>query len=79
MFEKERIDIAQLADMIVNGYAFLKDGNNIKIINLEKKDPHVMEINKSGKMLESSMDEVEQTIALEIWEDNKEFMEICNA
>ena len=30
------LKIATIADIIVNGYAFTKDGTNIKVLNLNK-------------------------------------------
>lgn len=72
----ERKKIADEADMIVDGYSFTYKDKNIVVVNLNTVDPHVMLINESGKMLESSMDPIEQSIALDIWDDNKEFMEV---
>lgn len=75
MPESKLREIADAADMIVSGFAFNKNGEMIRIVNLNKKDPHVLIINTSGKVLESSMDPIEQTIALEIWQNDAEFME----
>ena len=74
MSENERIEIAGKADMIVGGYAFLGDGDFIKIVNLNKSDPHVCIIDKSGRVIESSMDPLEQVIAVKIWNSDSEFM-----
>lgn len=79
MSEEEKYDIADKADMIVGGYAFLRNNENIMIVNLNQNCEHVMIIDKCGKMLESSMDPIEQVIALKKWNDNKEFMENENA
>ena len=72
MPESKLREIADAADMIVSGFAFNKNGEMIRIVNLNKKDPHVLIINTSGKVLESSMDPIEQTIALEIWQNDAE-------
>lgn len=32
------LEAADAADMIINGYAFKKDGTNIKVLNLNKSD-----------------------------------------
>ena len=72
MPENKLREIADAADMIVSGFAFNKNGEMIRIVNLNKKDPHVLIINTSGKVLESSMDPIEQTIALEIWQNDAE-------
>ncbi|MBP3902712.1 MAG: hypothetical protein J6D53_14860 [Blautia sp.] len=79
MPEDMKKEIADAADMIVNGFAFTKTGNNVQIVNLNKKQAHVMIIDRSGKVLESSMDPIEQTIALEIWDKDAEFMEEADA
>ena len=75
MTEAKKIAIANAAEMIVGGYAFLRKGENITIVNLNQKDEHVMVITKEGKMLESSMDPIEQVIALKKWKQNAQFME----
>ena len=75
MTEVKKIAIANAAEMIVGGYAFLRKGDNITIVNLNQKDEHVMVITKEGKMLESSMDPIEQVIALKKWKQNAQFME----
>lgn len=75
MSEEKKWQIADEAEMIVSGYAFLRKENNIVIVNLNQNDEHVMVINKEGKMLETSMDPIEQVIALNIWKANSQFME----
>ena len=79
MSEQRKQEIADAADMIVSGYAFKRNGEFIQIVNLNKNEPHVMIIDMSGKMLESSMDPIEQRIALDIWERDAEFMEEVHA
>lgn len=75
MTEAKKRTIADAAEMIVGGYAFLRQGEYITIINLNQKDEHAMIITKDGKMLESSMDPIEQVIALKKWKENAQFME----
>ena len=75
MTEAKKRLISNAAEMIVGGYAFLRKGENITIVNLNQKDEHVMVITKEGKMLESSMDPIEQVIALKKWKQNAQFME----
>ena len=74
MPEKDIIEIANAANMIVQGYAFTKKNGNISVINLNRPT-RAMVISQDGKMLESSMDPIEQTIVLKIWERDSEFME----
>ncbi|WP_304279284.1 hypothetical protein [Phascolarctobacterium succinatutens] len=75
MTEAKKIAIADAAEMIVGGYAFLRKGDNITIVNLNRDDEHVMVITKDGKILESSMEPIEQVIALKKWKQNAQFME----
>ena len=50
--------IADSAEMIVNGYAFLKDGDNIKVANLNNTQK-AMYMDCMGNVLEISMDDIE--------------------
>lgn len=79
MPETEKIRIAEEADMIVGGYAYLLFEGNVRVVNLNKFNPGVMVFTYDGEMLESSMDPIEETIALQKWEENKEFVEENNA
>jgi len=79
MPESRKKEIADLADMIVSGFAFKREGDKIQIVNLNKAEPHVMIISMTGKMLESSMDPIEQAIAMDIWRQDAEFMEEAHA
>lgn len=79
MTETDKRRIADAAGMIVGGYAFLKEQGKIKVVNLNIDEPHVMIISPSGEMLESSMDPIEQQVALDIWQEDSEFMEAVDA
>lgn len=72
---EERIkEIADNADMIVRGYAFTKRNGNIAVINLNRPTSAIY-MTPDGKMLESTMDEIEQIIVTNIWEQNAQFIE----
>ena len=58
--------IADNADMIVSGYAFTKDGEIIRVLNLESPDKALV-INLAGEMLETSMDDIEIEIVTDIY------------
>ena len=75
MSEKEILRIADAAKMIVNGYAFFerKDGL-VSILNLYHSDC-AMIIDKSGRLIETSMDQIEQKIVLDLCKRNLHFME----
>lgn len=67
-------EIADRADMIVDGYAFTRENNQIRILNLNNTDKALV-ISEDGKVLETTMDDIEIRIVLDYWEDDREFME----
>lgn len=71
------IDIMQIADhadMIINGYAFTREDGNIKVLNLNNPIKSAF-MNCEGKVLETSMDDIEIDIVKDYLENNREFME----
>ena len=71
------IDIMQIADhadMIINGYAFTREDANIKVLNLNNPIKSAF-LNCEGKVLETSMDDIEIDIVKDYLENNREFME----
>ena len=66
-------DIADKADMIINGYAFTKDGEYILILNLEHINHAAVIFN--NKIIETNMDDIEASIVLDYYNNNKQFME----
>ncbi len=68
------IEVADAAELIVNGYAFTKDGNNIRVLNLNRPDRAAF-INIMGEVLETSMDDIELDIILDYYNRNKKYME----
>lgn len=51
-------EIADKADMIVNGYAFTRENDQIRILNLNNLDKALV-ISEEGKVLETTMDDIE--------------------
>ncbi|MDO4178773.1 MAG: hypothetical protein Q4D21_06225 [Phascolarctobacterium sp.] len=78
MTEEELKTVADDADMIVQGYAFTRKGDYIAVLNLYKPN-RAMLLSKDGKMLESSMDVIEQALVEKIWAEDSEFMEVASA
>lgn len=74
MNEKTLEEIADNADMITRGYAFTKEDDLIRIFNLNDGKSSML-INTKGEMLASSMDDIGQVLALDIWARNKEYIE----
>ncbi len=76
---EERIkEIADNADMIIKGYAFTKNGDNVSVLNINRP-ACALYMTVEGKILESSMDDIEQEIVLRIWEKDSEYMEVQDA
>ena len=75
MSEEKAIEIAEAADLILNGYAVTMDGENFKVINLRTgKAAYVL---SSGELSETNMDDVEAEIAVRIVRENRRY--ICAA
>lgn len=66
-------DIADKADMIINGYAFTRDGEYIRILNLEHVNHAAVIFN--DRLIETNMDDIEARIVLDYYNNNKQFME----
>lgn len=67
-------DIADNADMIVSGYAFTKDDAIIRVLNLSSPDKAIV-LDKNGEMLETTMDDIDIDIVMEIYSRNKKYLE----
>ena len=67
---KEKIKkITDSADMVVSGYAFTKKYGKIAILNINNPE-YAMVLSLEGKMLETNMEPIEQTLVMRIWEKN---------
>ena len=64
--------IADAADMIVDGFAVLRHELGYKIVNLNSGN--VVVVSPKHEVLESSMDEIEETIAIRNLTENIEFL-----
>ena len=54
----EMMRIADQADVIVNGYAFTRRGEQVSVLNLNRPDRAAV-LRLDGEMLETSMDDIE--------------------
>lgn len=70
--------IADSADMIINGYAFAKDGDNVRVVNLNNHTKALF-MDCYGDVLETTMDDIEIDIVLDYYHRNKKYMEIAYA
>ena len=67
-------EIADNAEMIINGYAFTKYGEYIRVLNLNNPKKASL-INKNGEVLETSMDDVEIDIVDDYYNRNRKYLE----
>ena len=66
--------IADDADMIVNGYAFKRCKEGYRVLNLNRPDRATV-LSIGGKVMETSMDDIEIRIVTDYLEKNRKFME----
>ena len=72
MTEEKALAIAESSDLVLNGYAVTRDGENFRVINLKTgKAAYVM---GSGALSETNMDEVESAIAVRIVSENRKYI-----
>lgn len=71
-------EIADRADMIVNGYAFTRENGQIRVLNLNNLDKALV-MSEDGRVLQTTMDDIEIRIVLDYWNSDREFMEDENA
>ena len=66
--------IADKANVIVNGYAFTRENDRIKVLNLNSSDKAVV-FSLEGEVLETTMDDIELSIASRLLSQNLKYME----
>lgn len=67
-------EIADHADMIVNGYAFSKCDLGYRVLNLNAPERAVV-LSQNGEVIEASMDDIEIEITKDYLRRNKRYME----
>ncbi len=65
--------IAEGADMIVDGYAFTKDDQLVRVINLHDINQALV-YDRQDKIIETSMDDIAAAIVGDIYAKNKRFL-----
>ncbi len=68
------VEIADKADLIVNGYAFTKCDMGYRVLNLDLPERAVV-LSEEGESLETTMDDIEIQIVRDYFMKNKGFME----
>ncbi len=72
MTEEKAMAIAEASDLVLNGYAVTRDGENFRVVNLKTgKAAYVM---GSGALGETNMDEVESAIAVRTVLENRRYI-----
>ena len=66
--------IADKADLIVNGYAFTRGDYGTHVLNLNSPDKAVV-FDSDGQVLETTMDDIELSIASRYFKQNLKYME----
>ena len=66
-------EIADRADMIVNGYAFTRENRQIRVLNLNNLDKALV-LSEDGRVLQTKMDDIEIRIVLDYWDNDRKFM-----
>ena len=75
MSDEKAVEIAEQADLVLNGYAVTRDGENFRVINLRTgKAAYIM---GDGTLSETNMDDVEADIACRIVKDNRQYLEVA--
>lgn len=70
-------ELVKTSDMIVNGYAFSRFGENTRVVNLNTGSATVLLPN--GVVSETSMDDIELEIVGDYFRRNAQFMVVENA
>jgi hypothetical protein len=66
--------IADKANVIINGYAFTREEDGIHVLNLNSPDKAVV-FSADGEVLETTMDDIELSIASRYLKQNLKYME----
>ena len=66
--------LADEADMIVDGYAFTKCQRGYRVNNLNNPERAAI-LSNEGQPLEMSMDDIEISIIMDIFQKDKKYME----
>lgn len=66
-------EIADRADMIVNGYTFTRENGQIRVLNLNNLDKALV-LSEDGRVLQTTMDDIEIRIVLYYWDNDRKFM-----
>lgn len=72
MSDEKKSAIADSADLIVNDYAIIRNGDNLRLVNLRTGNAAV--VLPSNVVSETSMGDIELGIALDYLKNNLQFL-----
>jgi len=67
-------NVADKADVIINGYAFTRNEDRIQVLNLNCPNKAAV-FSSNGQMLETTMDDIELSIASRYLQQSLKYME----
>lgn len=67
-------NVADKADVIINGYAFTRNEDRIQVLNLNSPNKAAV-FSSDGQVLETTMDDIELSIASRYLQQNLKYME----
>ena len=67
-------NVADRADVIINGYAFTRNEGRIQVLNLNSPDKAAV-FSADGQVMETTMDDIELSIASRYLQQNLKYME----
>ena len=67
-------DVADKADRLINGYAFTKDNDYIRVLNLNHTNRAA--VIYKDEIVETNMDDIEEQIVLDYYKKNRKYMEV---
>ena len=67
-------NVADKADVIIHGYAFTRNEDRIQVLNLNCPNKAAV-FSSDGQMLETTMDDIELSIASRYLQQNLKYME----
>ncbi len=66
-------EVADRADVIVNGYAFTLNDNAVRVLNLNRVNSACV-LSLTGEVLETCMDDIEQSIVMDYFKRNRKYL-----
>jgi len=72
------LNVADDADVIINGYAFKRKENGVSVLNLNNPDKASF-LSYTGEILETTMDDIELSIVHDYFQRGVKYLEVQDA